>query len=98
MDSSSSHTYVDGDATYRVRVKGRLSGAWIGAMWEGVLVSYGSDPTTGLDTTNLVGQVQDQAALIGVINAVYNIGCAVLAVERFYATDEIAPPDETHDA
>ena len=34
----------------------------------------------------LVGDVADQAALVGIINALYNMGYAVLSVERM-------PPD-----
>lgn len=97
MDSAPNYFYADKAATYRIRVKGRLDGGWIGGMWEEVLVCYGSDPTSGLDTTELVGQVRDQAALIGVINALYNNGYTVLAVVRFFPTDEIARPDETNE-
>jgi hypothetical protein len=89
--------FADSPATYRVRVKGRASSDWIDAMWAGVLVKYGSDPTSGVATTDLIAQVRDQAAFMGLINAFYNNGYALLEVERFYPTAEVARAAEADD-
>ena len=42
----------------------------------------------------LVGQVSDQAALVGIINALYNAGHTVLSVERLLPGAD-TPVDDT---
>lgn len=73
---------IDMPATYRIRVHGHLIGDWIDDMWEGVSVNVSPDPYGAGVEMDLVGELGDQAALMGVMNALYNSGYAVLSVER----------------
>ena len=42
----------------------------------------------------LVGEVADQAALVGVINALYNMGYTVVSVERIVADEDLSLNDK----
>jgi hypothetical protein len=42
-------------------------------------------PTSQPAVTTLTGEVRDQAALLGVLNALYDMGCPLLKVERLGA-------------
>ncbi len=66
-------------ATYRICILGTLDKQWsdyCGGMTiehEVVLTQY--------PVTILTGRLADQAALIGIINSLYDIGCPLLSVE-----------------
>jgi len=81
---------MDMPATYRIRVHGHLIGDWIDDMWGGVFVNVSSDPSGTGAETELIGELCDQAALMGIINALYNSGCAVLSVARDAPGSDIA--------
>jgi len=64
---------------YRIRIKGYLDGSWsdrLGGMEIKVIEQAEDAPET-----ILVGWLPDQAALCGVINALYNLNLALLSVE-----------------
>ena len=66
-------------AIYRIRIKGYLDDRWsdrLGGMEIKVI-----EQAEGAPETILVGWLPDQAALCGVINALYNLHLALLSVE-----------------
>lgn len=81
-----SHSYfMDAPATYRIRVLGQLDSDWVDALWR-MICSV--DQTDEVTETVMEGEVADQAALLGVINTLYNMGHAVLSIERIDSGDE----------
>lgn len=70
---------LDTPATYRIRVKGHLDNSWSDCL-SGLAISasgQGEEPVV----TTLYGQVLDQAALAGVLNALYGLHLPLLSVE-----------------
>ena len=70
---------LDTPATYRIRVKGYLDSSWSDCL-SGLTISrsdHGDEP----EVTTLYGQVLDQAALAGVLNALYGLHLPLLSVE-----------------
>jgi hypothetical protein len=69
---------MEGPATYRISVGGRIDADWSERL-EGMTVT-----TTGgrdsPDTTTLEGRLPDQAALTGVLNTLYELHLPVLSV------------------
>ncbi len=66
-------------ATYRIRVKGHLDSSWSDCLG-GLAISRsgeGEEPTV----TTLYGQVLDQAALAGVLSALYGLHLPLISVE-----------------
>ena len=70
---------LDTPATYRIRVKGYLDSSWSDRL-SGLTVSPSSLEDEPVLTT-LYGQVVDQAALAGVLSALYNLHLPLLSVE-----------------
>lgn len=66
-------------ACYRIHALGNFSPRWLDMLsgdW-----SIADQSATQPDATILVGQVADQAALMGVLNHLYDIGLSLLSVE-----------------
>lgn len=70
---------LDTPATYRISVHGFMPPAWSARL--GGLTIRTIDQQDGEKVTILSGQLQDQAALIGVINALYDRHLPLLSVE-----------------
>jgi hypothetical protein len=71
---------IDMPGTYRICVTGSLESELAEHRW-----GMTSSPVEQIDQpeqTVLVGEVADQAALVGVINALYNAGHTIVTVER----------------
>ncbi len=71
---------LDMPATYRICITGCLESELAERRW-----GMTSSPVEKIDEpeqTMLVGEVADQAALIGIINALYNSGHIIVSVER----------------
>jgi hypothetical protein len=85
---------IDMPATYRIRVHGHLIGDWIDDMWGGASVNVSPDPSGAGVEMDLLGELRDQAALVGVMNALYNSGYTVLSVERVVLDADITQGDE----
>jgi hypothetical protein len=69
----------DAPATYQVRVQGVLDASWsdhLGGM--NIVTDYGSDKAP---VTILTGRLADQSALTGVLNALHDLGFALLSVD-----------------
>ena len=87
---------LDLPAHYRICVTGVLDSSWVERYWgmTSSLVELRDEP----DQTVLVGEVADQAALIGVINALYGKGHAVVSVERLHPDTGPHPADTKEEA
>ena len=66
-------------ATYRIRVKGHLDDRWSDRL--GAMEISPIDQAEGGPATVLVGWLPDQAALCGVLNALYNLHLSLISVE-----------------
>jgi hypothetical protein len=73
---------MDMPATYRICVVGDVDDAYAERYW-GMKLSL-IEETGEPQQTALVGEVADQAALVGIINGLYNTGHTVLSVERIH--------------
>ncbi|HET6443697.1 MAG TPA: hypothetical protein VFI27_03875 [candidate division Zixibacteria bacterium] len=90
MTEISSEVPLDLPAQYRIFVTGVLDSGWVDRHWG--MTSSPVDPRGELEQTVLVGEVVDQAALMGVFNALCNMGHTVVSVER------IDPDTDPHSA
>ncbi len=71
-------------AVYRIRFQGAFDDSWLqnlGAEWT---IQY-SDETPAV-TTTITGAMCDQAALLGLLSSLYNVGLPLLAVECLETT------------
>ena len=69
----------DSPATYRIDVQGRIPASWCDRL-EGMTITEDSSEAKPLVTT-LLGELSDQAALVGVLNTLYALHLPVLSVE-----------------
>ena len=83
MNPSSNQHLFDRPCRYRIRVQGQLSASWSSRL--GDLVITIRQPASQSPVTTLTGEVRDQAALLGVLNTLYDLGCPLLKVERLDA-------------
>ena len=84
---------MDMPTTYRIRILGVLESSWAQRLWG--MKANRVESSGEQETTELVGEVIDQAALVGIINALYNSGHTVVSVERLLpAADH--PPSEAN--
>ncbi|MCU0502095.1 MAG: hypothetical protein MUC51_10075 [Anaerolineae bacterium] len=82
MNRSGKSSYFDSPGRYRIRVLGQLSASWIDQL-ETMTITAGQ--ATGLgQVTTLMGEMRDQAALMGVLNSLYDLGFPLLRVERLW--------------
>ena len=68
----------DHPATYQISVQGRIDPDWsdrLAGMTIGLITEEASPPVTTLD-----GELSDQAALLGVLNSLYELHLPVLSV------------------
>jgi hypothetical protein len=66
-------------ATYRIRILGTLDKKW-SDYYGGMTIEH-DIVLNQYPVTILTGRLVDQAALIGVINSLYDLGCPLLSVE-----------------
>jgi hypothetical protein len=71
---------LDAPATYRITIQGRLDDSW-SDHFGGMIIRVERE-ADGSSLTVLTGRLVDQAALYGVLNALYGLGFALLSVER----------------
>jgi hypothetical protein len=67
-------------AIYRIHIFGKLDKHW-SDYCGGMTIENASD-VHHRSRTILTGRLADQSALIGVLNALYDIGCPIISVER----------------
>jgi hypothetical protein len=70
---------LDTPATYRIRVRGHLDSSWSDRL--GGLAITASSQADAPVVATLYGEVLDQAALAGVLSALYNLHLPLLLVE-----------------
>jgi hypothetical protein len=68
----------DQPATYRIQIQGHLGQNWVDYLG-GLAISVGGEPDQAV--TTLSGKVLDQAALVGILNSLYDMGYPLLCVE-----------------
>jgi hypothetical protein len=71
---------MDNPAIYRIRVYGHVSERWASDYC--AMKSSTFKSPDGATETELFGEVTDQAALVGALNWLYDLGNAILSVER----------------
>ena len=74
-------------ATYRIRVKGHLDDRWSDRLG-GMEIST-IDPVEGAPDTILAGWLPDQAALCGVLNALYDLHLSLVSVELVRLEEDV---------
>lgn len=84
MESSQNYLF-DQPSDYRIRVSGRFDSKLADSLWGMTCEECIVD---GVSETVLEGMVTDQAAIIGVLNALYNMGYAVLSVNLVTDADD----------
>lgn len=70
---------IDTSAVYRIKVQGRLKRNYAGSMND-MQISYETSDND-MNQTLIIGKVEDQAALSGVLNFLYDMQMPVLSVE-----------------
>jgi len=79
---------LDAPDRYRIRIAGRLDKRWSEYLC-GMAIS--SRSRAGKPTvTTLTGELTDMAALMGVLNTVYDLGFKLLKVERLRSEEPAA--------
>jgi hypothetical protein len=78
MVTDSAKPSMDGPATYRIRVMGRIEPAWVERISRMVATESMLD---GEVVTELVGRLADQAAFSGVLSTLYGLHLPVLSAE-----------------
>lgn len=78
--STATRLSLDSPAAYVIRVQGYLDKSWSDRMG-GANIQVQSQPPDA-PVTVLSGEFQDQAALAGVLNTLYDLGLPLLSVER----------------
>jgi len=66
---------------YSIRVIGLLDKSWSKRISGLTILSYNATLTDGIEMTTLTGELVDQAALIGVLNALYNLRLTIWSVK-----------------
>ena len=66
--------------SYCIEIDGVLDSGWLGRLGGLTMTIEDADPNRPI--TQLCGQVADQAALLGILNALYNLRLPLLSVER----------------
>ena len=64
---------------FRVRFRGALESSWFANLQNVTLTAIGCGSTT---ETTLTATAPDEAALMGVLNLLYELGCPLLVLER----------------
>jgi len=72
------HLTLDKPAIYHIEIQGALSPHWADYLG-GLEINNRHQQDSTL--TTLEGEIMDQAALLGVLNSLYNLGFPLLAVE-----------------
>ena len=73
-------------ATYRIQIQGSLDADWSSRMGGMTITATGQEEEPAV--TALVGQLADQAALLGVLNFLYDLCLPLLSVECLGFHDE----------
>jgi hypothetical protein len=72
-------------ARYRIRINGHLDANWLDRLSDMKVITIGEGDTP--EMTTLEGRLIDQAALIGVLNTLYDLGLPLVSVEYLECTN-----------
>ena len=78
MERYRSSSRLKEPALYRIRILGTLDKQW-SDYYGGMTIEHESDPQRRAISI-LTGYLADQAALMGVLNALYDVGCPIISV------------------
>lgn len=84
---------MDMPGTYRICITGHVDSQWANRLWG--MQSESIEEEGEPPQSTLVGRLADQAALMGVINALYNRGYAVVSVVKIAETPSSIDPEAT---
>lgn len=71
--------FMDSPAVYRIEVTGCPSAAWLASIWGSEVIV--EECQENADHRVVIIGMSDQAALVGCINALYNLGHGILSIE-----------------
>ena len=80
MSSRRSQLGLNGPATYRIEVEGRLDGNW--SVWFDDMTLTAERGEDGITITTLTGTVVDQPALHSLLARIRDLGLSLLLVKR----------------
>lgn len=72
--------WFDSPAIYSITVQGTIGEEWCDRLAGMTITAFGSE--SGSCVTTLVGELQDQAALSGVLDTLYGLHRTVMSVQR----------------
>ena len=81
-ESNTLHTNglnFQGSGTYKIRILGTVAQDWFD--WLGDMSCSTSESSEGKVVTTLLGEFRDQAALLGLLNTLYDLHLSLLQVE-----------------
>ena len=81
MKTSTGNLSVISPAKYQISVVGLLEESYSNRLGGLTILGIEADPDASVGITTLTGQLADQAALFGVLNALYNMRMPLLKVE-----------------
>lgn len=93
MINSVAGSAMDMPGTYRICITGHVDSQWANRLWG--MQSESIEEEGEPPQSTLVGRLADQAALMGVINALYNRGHAVVSVVKIAETPSPAESEAT---
>ncbi len=73
-------------AVYRIRFQGAFDESWLQCLGADWTIQFTGESTTV--TTTITGALSDQAALIGLLSSLYDVGLPLLEVECLEAKTE----------
>jgi hypothetical protein len=73
-------------AVYRLRFQGAFDESWLQCLGADWTIQFTGESTTV--TTTITGALSDQAALIGLLSSLYDVGLPLLEVECLEARTE----------
>lgn len=80
MKPVSQRFFFDAPGIYRIRVRGQVASHWTDAL--GGMTIYSRQGKGKTPVTTLSGELIDQASLMGVLTALYEMGYTLLDVKR----------------
>ncbi len=71
---------IDGKAYYSIQLQGALDQNWADQFGDLKAITFQAKESFRSPVTTIVGEVFDQAALLGLLNLVYDLGLPLLSV------------------
>jgi len=87
MNRSGKDFLFDLPGRYRVHVQGYLRASWSSQLSD--LAITVQQPVNQQPVTTLTGEMRDQTELLSLLNALYDMGCPLIKVERLDALPTI---------